>query len=114
MAVIFVWSVHSMKICPKCGSIMLPKKVDGKVAFVCHCGYSETGESKIKETVKDMALDIAIADKATEILPETKVKCPDCSNDMAYFWEIQTRSPDEAATMFFKCKKCSHIWRKYK
>jgi len=103
-----------MKFCPKCGSICLPKKEAGKTIFVCKCGHSELGEARIKETVKHHELKIEVAEKGIEIHPVTKAKCPKCGNTEAYFWEIQTRAADEAATAFFKCKKCSHIWRKYK
>mgnify|MGYP001807104472 CR=1 FL=1 len=37
--------------------------------------------------------------------------CPKCSYHQAYFMEIQTRSADEPATLFFKCVQCAHRWR---
>lgn len=104
-----------MKICPKCGSIMLPKKEGGGVLLSCNnCGHKESGESKITEKVHHHGREIEVAEKRDDIHPTTKTKCPKCGHDEAYFWEVQTRSPDEAATAFFKCKKCSNIWREYK
>lgn len=103
-----------MKLCPKCGSIMLPKKQEGKSIFVCHCGYSEEGSFKIREEVKREEKEMGVVEKKIEALPVVKTKCPHCKNDQAYNWEIQTRAPDEAATQFFKCKKCGHTWREYK
>ena len=103
-----------MKFCSRCGSIMIPKKEGNGVVFVCHCGYKEKGESKIKETVKQEQMEIGIADKNIETLPLVKAKCSDCRNEEAYNWEIQTRAGDEAATQFFRCKKCGHVWREYK
>ena len=103
-----------MKFCPKCKSIMLPKKQGDKAVFVCHCGYSEAGETRIKEAVKQEIREIGIVEKQIETLPVVNAKCPHCSHREAYNWEIQTRSGDEAATQFFKCKKCGHTWREYK
>ncbi len=37
--------------------------------------------------------------------------CPKCTYHQAYFMEIQTRSADEPATLFFKCVKCGAQWR---
>lgn len=103
-----------MKFCPKCGSIMKPEKKGIAVIFTCHCGHSESGESKIKETVKHEAKEVEVVDKNIDIHPIVKVKCPKCKNEEAYNWEIQTRAGDEAATQFFKCTKCEHTWREYR
>ena len=103
-----------MKFCSRCGSIMMPKKEGSGVIFVCHCGYKEKGESKIREAVNQEYKAIEVAEKKEDVLPIVKTRCPHCKNEEAYNWEIQTRSPDEAATQFFKCKKCSHVWREYK
>ena len=103
-----------MKFCPKCSSILIPKKEGSGVVLVCHCGYKEKGESKITEAVKQEKQEIGIVDKDIETMPLVRAKCPDCKNDEAYNWEIQTRAGDEAATQFFRCKKCRHVWREYR
>jgi DNA-directed RNA polymerase subunit M len=103
-----------MKICPKCKSIMLPKKEGGSAVFKCHCGYSEKGEAKIREAIKQEKKEIGVVEKEIETLPVVKATCPHCKNEEAFNWEIQTRSPDEAATQFFRCKKCNHTWREYR
>lgn len=103
-----------MKFCPKCSSILMPKKHDGKAVFSCHCGYFEEGNMKMTEAVKQEKKDIGVVENEIETLPIVKVKCPHCKNEEAYNWEIQTRAADEAATQFFKCKKCGHTWREYK
>ena len=93
----------------------MPKKEGDKVMFACHCGYKEQGESRIKESVKQEEREIGVVDKnAVETLPLVSARCPHCKNEEAYNWEIQTRSPDEAATQFFRCKKCGHVWREYR
>lgn len=56
---------------------------------------------------------ISEKEKEKQLLPTTKVICPNCGFNRAYYWEIQTRSGDEGTTQFFKCVKCGHIWRLY-
>jgi DNA-directed RNA polymerase subunit M len=101
--------------CPKCGSILLPKKEGNKNIMVCACGYSNKSASvKIKEVIKDKEKIEAI-EEDHEVHPLTDdVECPKCKHTKAYYWEVQTRASDEPATKFLKCEKCKHIWRDYK
>lgn len=69
---------------------------------------------KDREAVKQEKKEIGVVEKEIETLPVVKAKCPHCSYNEAANWEIQTRAGDEAATQFFKCKKCGHTWREYK
>jgi len=101
--------------CPKCGSIMLPKKEKVKTYMSCSCGYTDkkTGKVEIKETIAEEKEIEPVED--IEIYPLTDgVECSKCGHTKAYFWEVQTRASDEPATKFLKCEKCKHIWRDYK
>ena len=104
-----------MLFCPKCGSILIPKK-DDKKNLVCSCGYSskEKKDIVLKEKI-DLKKEekIEVVKKKLETLPVTKAECSKCGNKEAYFWLIQTRSGDEAETKFFQCTKCDHRWREY-
>jgi len=102
-----------MKFCSKCGSIMMPTKVDGESVFKCSCGNIESGEMKLKHENKQELKDVEVVEKDIETLPVIKNKCEKCGNEEAYYWEIQTRSPDEPPTRFYKCKKCKFTWREY-
>ena len=103
--------------CPKCSSILLPKKNrDKKTILVCSCGYREKKADPLlikEEVVEKKADKIEVVDKKVETLPKTKEECPKCQNPESYYWLVQTRAADEAATRFFKCTKCSHTWRSY-
>lgn len=102
--------------CPKCGSILMPKKENNKKLLICSCGYkSGKGEEiKIKEVVDQKDTSVEVIDKGMlETLPKTNAECPKCSHDVAYFWLVQTRAGDEPETKFLKCEKCSHTWRDY-
>lgn len=105
-----------MMFCPKCGSLLLPRKDNGAVVLSCACGYTNKKKEavKIKEVIKAEA-EIMPVEKEEEVNPLTgDAECPKCGHKMAYYWEVQTRASDEPATKFLKCEKCRHIWRDYK
>ncbi len=102
--------------CPKCGSILLPKKEGNKKSLVCSCGYksADIEQSKIRETVQKKSRKVEVIEREDfETLPTMKVKCEKCGHGTAYYWTVQTRSGDEPETKFMKCEKCLHTWRDY-
>jgi DNA-directed RNA polymerase subunit M len=105
------------QFCPKCKSILRPRKENEKVVMYCSCGYTskDTSSGKIKEEkiVKKEEAEFAAVDKDINTLPVTKEECPQCGNNEAFYWLHQTRAGDEAETKFLKCTKCKHTWRDY-
>ncbi|MEM0021422.1 MAG: transcription factor S [Fervidicoccaceae archaeon] len=113
-----------MKFCPKCGSLMKPKRTGGKTYLECpKCGYVEemtTSQegykiaSKIKHSNKEKSI-IVEEGKVPETLPKLKdaVYCPKCGYNEVYYWTMQTRAADEPPTRFYKCVRCGHVWREY-
>src|SRR3989344_5437398 len=103
--------------CPKCGSILIPKKEGGKTISSCSCGYkfADKEAGKMKETIARTSSEINVVhdNGKYETLPKMKAECKKCHNNEAYFWEVQTRASDEPTTKFLKCTKCKHIWRDY-
>ncbi len=103
--------------CPKCGSILIPKKMDAKKVLTCSsCGYvsKDVKTATISEEVQNTEPSIQVVNKKqAETLPKIDAECPQCKHDKAFYWTIQTRSADEAETKFLKCEKCSHTWREY-
>lgn len=111
-----------MKFCPNCGSVLRVQRKAGNMVYVCpKCGYEEVSvKRETSTTIKggnapthggQPIIVESIEDKNS--LPKTKVVCPKCGNDEAYWWMQQTRSADEATTRFFRCTKCGHVWREY-
>ena len=111
-----------MKFCPRCGSLMVPRNIDGKVVWVCpSCGYREeannpTAITLLKQRIKhDEKEKLVVIDqtKKPEALPKTRAICPRCGYHEAYYWVVQTRKADEPPTRFFKCVRCGYVWREY-
>ena len=94
---------------------MFPK--DGK--YVCRnpdCKFEvEIKENTVIESNKPAGEEVPIIDSETEsvTLPKTRVICPKCSNNEAYYTIMQTRSADEPPTTQYRCCKCSYSWREY-
>ena len=89
---------------------MFPK--DGK--YVCmNCEYEE--DIKKTESFKKEATSegVAVVDDDVVTLPKTRVICPECGHNEAYYNIRQTRSADEPSTTFYRCCKCKHSWREY-
>jgi len=98
--------------CPKCGSILVPRKEDIKKMIICSCGYKTTqiGEATVTETVPKKGKEVEVE---LQTLPKTTAECPKCGHKTAYFWLVQTRAGDEPETKFLRCEKCEHTWRDY-
>ncbi|MBU2561601.1 MAG: transcription factor S [Nanoarchaeota archaeon] len=104
------------QFCPKCKSILRPRKEGSKVVLYCSCGYtsgSSGGLLKEDKQVKKEEAELSVVEKDINTLPITKDECPKCGNREAYYWLQQTRAGDEAETKFMKCTKCKHTWRDY-
>lgn len=97
---------------------MITKEVKSKTILTCRsCGFSLKNykplEIQEKITKKPLESDVVIVEKNEEALPKTKAVCPQCGNKEAFWWLQQTRSADEAPTLFLRCVKCRHSWREY-
>ena len=102
--------------CPKCGSILMPKKEGSKKLLACSCGYKSKDVSQvtIKEGKVEKAKEVEVVDDSElKTLPLMDAECPECGHKKAYFWLVQTRASDEPETKFLKCEKCRHTWRDY-
>jgi DNA-directed RNA polymerase subunit M len=116
-----------MKFCPKCDT-RIRNTNEEKTLTCVKCGHAISGGELTStvsydggrgtETVStydssENNLKIMDSDKPVEALPTTNIDCPKCSNNLAFWWMLQTRSADEATTQFYRCTQCSHTWRNY-
>ncbi len=83
-------------VCKKCGTTVKMNKEDNNVI---------TSEREEKERV--------IIEEELDTLPKTKVRCPNCDNNEAYWRLEQTRAADEPETRIYRCTECNHTWREY-
>lgn len=98
--------------CPKCGSLLKPKKK--KKIIVCSCGYkTKSREISVKETIEEKKRSVEVVEKEIETLPIMEAECPKCHHRRAYYYTVQTRAGDEPETKFLRCEKCRHRWRDY-
>jgi DNA-directed RNA polymerase subunit M len=82
--------------------------------FKCKkCGFEKNKKGSnvvvTKQTNKEMM--IIEEDEKIEVLPKTRIKCPKCENNEAYWILRQMRGSDEPESRFFTCTKCKYKWR---
>ena len=78
--------------CPKCGSILVPKKDANKKWLSCSCGYksNDMEQAKIKETVQKPEKEVEVVDpKDFKAMPLLDAHCEKCGNGKAFFWTLQ-------------------------
>jgi DNA-directed RNA polymerase subunit M len=107
-----------MDFCKKCGSLMVAKEVKKKTIMACRsCNFKlkryKPLEIQEKVSKKPLESEVVVIEKNEEVLPKTKAECPKCGHNEAVWWLQQTRSADEAPTLFLRCVKCRHSWREY-
>jgi len=95
--------------CPKCKSLMYPND-DMYICRKCNFHKKKSGKNIVKTKQKNK--DVTIIENADEnILPKTKIKCPKCENNEAFWIMRQMRGSDEPESRFYTCTKCKYKWR---
>jgi DNA-directed RNA polymerase subunit M len=108
-----------MKFCEKCGNLMIPEKIKGKIKYMCRkCGHVSSGErvtsdAVIEEKIPEEKKVTVLTEDELKQYPKARIMCPECDNNEAYWYMQQTRAADEPPTRFYCCTKCSHKWREY-
>lgn len=107
----------SLRFCPTCADLLSVEQGPVGMRFACRtCPYTYNIKNKIVTRTyykpKKQA-DIHSSSSAWEGVSATDERCPKCSHPRAYYLQMQTRSADEASTIFYKCcdPKCMHTWR---
>jgi DNA-directed RNA polymerase subunit M len=105
-----------MEFCPECGSIIQPDEQDGQTVLDCdNCDYTGSTDNKVEFSEKSESKnDVEVVEEgANDTKPVVEKECPECGNDEAKFWTVQTRAGDEPETRFYECTDCGHTWREY-
>ena len=96
--------------CQKCKVLMYPK---GDF-FICKkCGFKKYKEESNIVVSKQKEKEITFIEnkEVNDILPRTKIKCPKCENNEAFWILRQMRGSDEPESRFYTCCKCRFKWR---
>jgi DNA-directed RNA polymerase subunit M len=105
-----------MEFCPDCGTIIQPETEDGETILNCsNCDYEDTQSESVEfseTSEKQDGVDVIEGDES-DTKPVVDKECPECGNDQAKFWTVQTRAGDEPETRFYECTECEHTWREY-
>ena len=99
-----------MMFCPKCKGLMYPQKDQS----VCKkCGYTEKKKKAMVVVSKRRTKEMTVIEnkEATNVLPKTKVVCPKCAHNEAYWILRQMRGSDEPESRFYTCTSCGYKWR---
>lgn len=103
-----------MKFCPLCFKLLLiESSTTGNrlICKLCRYFYALTRQQKtVIRYAKHDKLEVVEQGQETSQLPITATLCPACNCQRAYYEQRQTRSADEASTLFFTCVDCGHKW----
>uniref|UniRef100_A0A182M6Q1 DNA-directed RNA polymerase III subunit RPC10 n=2 Tax=Anopheles culicifacies TaxID=139723 RepID=A0A182M6Q1_9DIPT len=96
-----------LMFCPTCGNLLLVEEGTDALRFSCNtcpyiCKIRQRISSRIYPKLKEVDHVMGGA-AAWENVDSTDAVCPSCSNNRAYFMQMQTRSADEPMTTFYKC-----------
>eukprot|EP00035_Acanthoeca_spectabilis_P034383 m.28783 g.28783 ORF g.28783 m.28783 type:complete len:112 (-) comp6595_c0_seq1:279-614(-) len=104
--------------CPTCGNILTLKPASAMQENQFHCmtcPYVQVIETQVtvghvNKDKKEIAT--VIGDNSGVGKSKAHIKCPKCDHAEAWFHQMQTRSADEASTIFYECcnPKCKHKW----
>ena len=108
-------SASSHYFCPSCGNLLLIDSNTQGTQLRCRsCRFVMDFQGKKVQKGVVAPLDVAslmISEDNFTTKQITEAKCEKCGNNEAWFQEIQIRSADEPATLFFCCTKCKNKWR---
>ncbi|DBA76105.1 hypothetical protein WJX77_011293 [Trebouxia sp. C0004] len=101
--------------CPTCANLLLLEFDVTDLRYYCEtCPYVYNVDRQISKSIdlkKKEVEDVLGGPDSWKGAPKSDATCEKCGYHQAYFNEIQIRSADEPATLFFKCVKCGNQWR---
>ena len=104
-----------MLACPYCGNILLVDGTGSPTTLFClTCAYrSPVWQPLVSEVaLRPKRLEPVISDDMWRTAERNATMiCPSCGHEGAYFYQLQTRSADEAMTVFYRCEACDNRWR---
>lgn len=95
--------------CEKCENIV----TYASNKFTCKACSHTFGFTQPQQIIHKFnnVLDTDILEDDTSLGNFCEIFCTKCENNKAQYHEMQTRSADEPATIFYKCTKCGYTWK---
>jgi DNA-directed RNA polymerase subunit M len=76
------------------------------------CGYAKEKDKPMVIVTKKQKKEVTVIEKENDsVLPRTKIKCPHCNHNEAFWILRQMRGSDEPESRFYTCTKCGYKWR---
>eukprot|EP00892_Ulva_mutabilis_P000818 jgi/Ulvmu1/10737/UM068_0025.1 len=105
----------ALTFCPNDGSLLqLDMGARATQLWCPACNYKYEVRRKISlklpPKLKDVD-DVLAQEEQWANAQKAEVRCGNCEHNEAYFLEIQIRSADEPATIFYRCTHCAARWR---
>jgi transcription elongation factor S-II len=66
---------------------------------------------KWRDIIEKQKLKFKAAYEIKQVSMTDTIKCGKCKNNKISYYELQTRSGDEAITQFYNCIICGHKWK---
>jgi DNA-directed RNA polymerase subunit M len=82
--------------------------------LVCgKCGFKKgkTGSTVVVNKQEKKEVTLIEDNENQNVLPKTRIKCPKCEHNEAFWILRQMRGSDEPESRFYTCVKCGHKWR---
>ena len=76
-----------------------------------YMSYEELFPEVWKEIMEKRERRIKAAYEIKQVSMTDAIKCGKCKNNKVTYYELQTRSGDEAITQYFNCICCGHKWK---
>jgi DNA-directed RNA polymerase subunit M len=77
------------------------------------CGFKKkkTGSNVVVNEQEEKEVTLIEDQEKQNVLPKTKIKCPKCEHNEAFWILRQMRGSDEPESRFYTCVKCGYKWR---
>jgi len=78
---------------------------------LAYMSCEEIFPEKWKNIIEKQKLKFKAAYEIKQVAMTDSIKCGKCKNNKISYYELQTRSGDEAMTCYFNCISCGHKWK---
>ena len=109
-----------MEFCTDCGTRLRPV-LSSETMFCRKCRNEvrlpsqpiKSLPNNLTTRVPDSVITIESSNMDLDVLPTTRMECPECAHNRAYYrtLEIWDDDGDTSDYQLYRCTKCKHTWR---